>query len=306
MSSLSWKVDASPSFFAGLQNFQEKKSDLLRHIAGSERLADVRPASRLEVRPRPEMLASGVPAIDALTGGLPRGCLTEIWGAASSGKSSVLLAAIAAATRREETCVLIDASDSFDPSSGDKAGVDFGRLLWVRCGEQRTMSPAGSSRSPANFNKASEKQPQADGLVRSSVAQKQGSERRLEQVLKSTDLVLQSGGFGLVALDLAGIPEKFARRIPLASWFRFQRAVEHTKTALLVISESPCAQTCASLVVKLGTQFPGPGSQLSEKPAHAHVLEGLQVGAEVVRSRLERKPMQSLRVVFETQAVRAG
>src|SRR5207245_8159813 len=77
------------------------------------------------------------------------------------------------------------------------------------------------------------------------------NERRLEQVLKSTDLVLQSGGFGMVALDLAGIPEKFVRRIPLASWFRFQRAVEHTKTALLVISEFACAQTCAAVVMKL-------------------------------------------------------
>src|SRR5262249_59766391 len=80
------------------------------------------------------------------------------------------------------------------------------------------------------------------------------SEIRLEQVLKTTDLILQSGGFGLVALDLAGIPEKFVRRIPLASWFRFQRTVEHTKTSLLVISEIPCAQTCAAVVVKVWSQ----------------------------------------------------
>ena len=301
MSSLSWKVDAAPSFVAGLQNFQEKKTGLLRHIAGSERLVDVRPASRLEVRPRPEMLSSGVPAIDALTGGFPRGCLTEIWGAASSGKSSVLLAAIAAATRREETCVLIDASDSFDPVSAGKAGVDFGRLLWVRCGE----SPAVGARSATDRERMHE-QLKTQDLSRSYRNQKQRNERRLEQVLKSTDLVLQSGGFGLVALDLAGIPEKFVRRIPLASWFRFQRAVEHTKTVLLVISESPCAQTCASLVVKLERRLSAISSWAQEKPAHAQVLDGLRVEAEVVRSRLERKPMQSIRAAFETQAVRAG
>src|SRR5207302_8882620 len=74
---------------------------------------------------------------------------------------------------------------------------------------------------------------------------------KLEQVLKATDLILQSGGFSLVALDLTGIPEQFVRRIPLASWFRFQRAVEYTKTALLVVSEFPCAQTCATLVMKV-------------------------------------------------------
>jgi len=36
--------------------------------------------------------------------------------------------------------------------------------------------------------------------------------------------------FGLVVLDLAGVPLKTARRIPLTTWFRFQRAVENTAT----------------------------------------------------------------------------
>ena len=74
-------------------------------------------------------------------------------------------------------------------------------------------------------------------------------------MLKATDLILQSGGFGLIVLDLAGIAEKFVRRIPLASWFRFQRAVEHTRSALLVVSETPCAQTCATLAVKMGQKL---------------------------------------------------
>src|SRR5579863_7633955 len=69
------------------------------------------PASRLEIRPAPEMTSSGISALDALTGGLPRGCLTEICGPASSGRTTVLLAALAASTRRGEYCALIDASD---------------------------------------------------------------------------------------------------------------------------------------------------------------------------------------------------
>ena len=92
------------------------------------------PASRLEIRPAPEMASIGIPDIDALTGGLPRGCLTEICGPASSGRTTVLLAALAAATRRGEYCALLDASDSLDPHSAEAAGVDLDRLLWVRCG----------------------------------------------------------------------------------------------------------------------------------------------------------------------------
>jgi hypothetical protein len=137
-----------------------------------------------------------------------------------------------------------------------------------------------------------------------SVRTKKISERRLEQVLKATDLILQSGGFGLIVLDLAGIAEKFGRRISLASWFRFQRAVEHTKSALLIVSEAPCAQTCATLAVKMKPS--AISRRPSGKPAHAEILEYMRVQAEVVRSRLERKPMQSVSADFKSQAVRFG
>ncbi len=272
----------------------DKKAALLKHIAHSERLVTVGPASRLEVRPRPEMLSTGIAEVDAITGGIPRGCLTEICGAVSSGKTSVLVATIAAATRREETCVLIDAADSFDPASGQAVGVDFSKLLWVRCSQHELSHKARAGR-PVSPN------PSFMEARASSPALK------LEQVLKTTDLILQSGGFGLVALDLAGIPGQFVRRIPLVSWFRFQRAVEHKKTALLVVSEFPCAQTCATLVMKLSIHKPSALSHpSSENPAHAQVLEGMRIEAEVVRSRLERKPVQSVTAVFRTQAVRVG
>src|SRR5689334_13610311 len=80
-------------------------------------------------RPAPERVTSGIPGID-----LPRGALTEIFGPASSGRTSLLLSILAAATAREEVCVLVDAEDEFDPVSAEAAGVDLKRLLWVRCG----------------------------------------------------------------------------------------------------------------------------------------------------------------------------
>jgi len=83
-------------------------------------------------RPSPECVCSGVPGIDAATGGLPRGCLTEIFGPASSGRTSLLVSILAQATSREEVCALIDAEDAFDPASAAAAGVRLDRLLWVR------------------------------------------------------------------------------------------------------------------------------------------------------------------------------
>src|SRR5580698_8232226 len=134
-------VDVNPEARA-LPDHRERTGTLGRFFPStiknqqSKILASVTSASHLAVRPAPEMLSSGIAAINALTGGWPRGCLTEICGPASSGRTTILLAALAAATRRGEFCVLVDASDALDPRSAADAGVDLDRLLWVRCGEE--------------------------------------------------------------------------------------------------------------------------------------------------------------------------
>ncbi|MFN7999368.1 MAG: hypothetical protein U0Q18_37465, partial [Bryobacteraceae bacterium] len=88
-----------------------------------------------EFRQRPlETCPTGIPEIDGLAGGLPQGCLTEIYGPASSGRTGLMLSALAAATDREEACALVDTADAFDPQSAAAAGVKLERLLWVRCG----------------------------------------------------------------------------------------------------------------------------------------------------------------------------
>jgi hypothetical protein len=264
---------------------------VFERLAAMPKLAGVTPASRLEVRPTPLMVSSGVREIDALTGGLPRGCLTEICGPASSGRTSVLLATLAAATQRQEVCALVDISDAFNPHSAAAAGVNFERLLWVRCGgnKQKVRSP--------QRHRVIEKTEKNENPRRQI-------EKPVEQALQVTDLLLRSGGFGLVIIDLGNTPVKMARRIPLASWFRFQRAVEHTATVLFVISQIPCAQTCASLLLKVsGKRLSAVSSQLSAEtpPAHAQLLHGLQVQGELLRSRLERKPAGSVTASFATK-----
>jgi hypothetical protein len=268
---------------------------VFKRLSAMPKLAGVTPASRLEVRPTPQMVPSGVREIDSLTGGLPRGCLTEVCGPASSGRTSVLLAALAAATQRQEVCALVDVSDAFHPHSAAAAGVNFERLLWVRCG-MRLQKSSSPQRHPSALPRAG------------SDAEKKGKiEKPLEQALRVTDLLLQSGGFGLVIIDLGDTPFKMARRIPLTSWFRFQRAVEHTATVLFVISQASCAQTCASLLLKVsGKKLSAVSSQLSaETPAHAELLDGLQIQGEILRSRLDRKPAGSVTNAFATK-VRAG
>jgi len=90
---------------------------------------------RHEKRPR-EILTSGINELDQALGGFPRGAITEIHGAASCGRTSLMLATLAAATASEETCAVVDCSDSFDLLSAAEAGVNFDQLLWVRCSDQ--------------------------------------------------------------------------------------------------------------------------------------------------------------------------
>jgi recombination protein RecA len=87
----------------------------------------------------PAVVPTGISALDELTGGLPRGCLTEIYGPPCSGKSSILQSALAKGTQSPEICALVDAQDSFDPVGAQNAGVELSRLLWVRC---REIDPA--------------------------------------------------------------------------------------------------------------------------------------------------------------------
>ncbi|MGD0909018.1 MAG: hypothetical protein ABSA96_15660, partial [Candidatus Acidiferrales bacterium] len=80
-----------------------------------------------------ESVSTGISEVDALVGGLPRGGLTEICGPPCSGRTSLLFSALGARTTHAEACALIDGSDAFDPHSGEAAGIDLKRLLWVRC-----------------------------------------------------------------------------------------------------------------------------------------------------------------------------
>jgi hypothetical protein len=261
--------------------------------------------SALTVREKPllEVLSTGIREVDAAiaresgaeAAGLPRGALSEICGAASSGRTTVLLSLLAQVTSsqsRQEFCAVVDASDAFHPASAERAGVDLSRILWVRCG--------------------------------SSSENRRSAFHAVEKALKVTDLLLQSGGFGLIAVDLGDIAPQVARRVPLTSWFRFRRAVENTPTALVILEQEPYAKTCASLVLQLktaqarwsnlmGSEFYATSSQrCASAPTHTNLLRSLEVQVEVARARSAgirstaqhfRKPPASVPSVFETQVL---
>ena len=102
----------------------EIESDIAGRFGDAFKLHDKSPA---------ETLSTGVAEVDTLTGGLPRGAITEIFGPRSSGRTSLLYSALAYATTHEEICALVDTSDVFAPAAANVAGIDLERLLWIRC-----------------------------------------------------------------------------------------------------------------------------------------------------------------------------
>lgn len=196
-----------------------------------------------------ETVPAGIPEIDSLAGGLPRGSLTEICGPPSSGCTTLLLSALAARTSQSEVCALIDGRDAFDPYSAEVAGVKLKNLLWVRC-------------------------------------------RNVDQSLRATDLVLQGGGFGMVVLDLSDIPAETVRYVPLNAWFRFRRTVENTTTILLLLARESNAKTCASLVLRLGSNSIHWKATWEAGDSRSHpfasLLDSFQARVEVLRSCVEQ------------------
>lgn len=166
---------------------------------------------------------TGLAALDAmLGGGWRRGEVSEIVGARSMGRTSVLFATVAAATARGEVVGLVDAVDRFDPASAAAAGVDLDRVLWVR-GPALTVE---LSRPPV-------------------------IERAVHQAIRAVDLIVRAGGFSVVALDVADVPARHLRALPWTTWLRLSHTNEGRESVCLLVGESPMGKSPRGISVHL-------------------------------------------------------
>jgi hypothetical protein len=178
-------------------------------------------ALTLKIKQAPELFSTGIAEVDSvLGGGIPRGSITEVTGAGSTGKTSFALSSIAAITQSGAACAWVDVSDALSPESAAAANIVLKRLLWLRMSAERKQR----------------------------VTDKPWS--RLEQALKATDLLLQAGGFAAIVLDMSDVLPQHIMRIPLSTWYRFRLAAEQARTALVFLTQSPCASSCAALSLR--------------------------------------------------------
>jgi hypothetical protein len=150
----------------------------------------------------------------------------------------VAWAALAAASRRGESIALIDTFDRFDPPTAQACGIDLSRLLWVR---GQAVSKTATAIDPA-------------WLPGVSAVSGPGTfiERVIDRAIKALNLVVQSRVCTLVVIDLIDVPAAALRRLPAATWFRIERAIEGSETAVLILSATPIARSTGGRSITTG------------------------------------------------------
>lgn len=242
------------------------KSNLvdLEALLRAQKLDGTLVSSRL--LPAERLAATGIGSLDAqLDGGLVRGHLSEIVGCPSSGRTSVLCAMLASATQRGEVVALIDTFDTFDPASGQAAGIDLSRLLWIR-GHQR--APQFRSGRPVP--------------------------RGIGRAIKASGLVALAGRFGLVAIDLADASVTSIQRLPFTTWRRMSRAIEGSETVGIVVGPITMGRSALGRSIVLADR--DRGVRWLGKSPRSRVLQGLDIGARVEST---RHPSRRLRLVTD-------
>ncbi|MBZ0299156.1 MAG: DNA recombination/repair protein RecA [Anaerolineae bacterium] len=113
---------------------QITKPDLHPILAALQRQGDIRPLADLPASSRTPAIPTGFPALDHVLacGGIPRGRLTILTGAPTSGTTSLAYRLVAQAQHRGQIAVYLDLPYSFDPLSAQRCGVKIGSLLLVR------------------------------------------------------------------------------------------------------------------------------------------------------------------------------
>jgi recombination protein RecA len=231
-----------------------------------------------------EVATTGIATVDELLhGGLPVGVISELTGAASSGRTSLALQFVAQRTAEGRACAWVDVSDAFDPESAAANGVRLKQLLWMLCGASHPIghkSPAGGP-GRERGSEGARSHPSRDQTARKCGATTRWvvspNWARLDQGLRATDLLLQAGGFAAIVLDLGDTAPEQASRIPLATWFRYRQAAERTQCSLVVVGARGYAKSAAAVVLECSAR--------NAEPAGGTVLRGFEFAVRRERER---------------------
>jgi recombination protein RecA len=118
----------------------------------------------------------------------------------------------------------------------------------------------------------------------------------VEQALRSTDLLIQTGGFSAIVLDFGEVMSEVVARIELSTWHRYRVAAEQTQASILLLSHYACAKSSSELQLRL--------SPLVDTGEERTVFTGLGAHVEVLRQRFTQAPSNVVPMRKPPQSVR--
>jgi hypothetical protein len=108
------------------------------------------------------------------------------------------------------------------------------------------------------------------------------------RALKALNLVLQAGGFGLVAFDVADVSPSGLRQFPLTTWMRLSRVIEGSATVALLLAADHVARSAGGVTIALDAPSGAAAGDWRGGAPRARYLRGLAVHPRIVSARTIR------------------
>ena len=105
------------------------------------------------------------------------------------------------------------------------------------------------------------------------------------RALKALTLVLQAGGFGVVAFDLADVPAMAIRQFPYTTWMRIARVIEGSQAVLVLLGADRIARSPGGVTIALDNPAAGGYARWHGSSHRSRFLQRLDVTPRVVTAR---------------------
>jgi hypothetical protein len=105
------------------------------------------------------------------------------------------------------------------------------------------------------------------------------------RALKAMNLVLQAGGFGIAAFDLADVHAMAVRQFPYTTWMRIARVIEGSQTVALIVGADRIARSPGGVTIALDAPVTGARGRWSGTADRARLLRGVDIQPRIVGAR---------------------
>jgi recombination protein RecA len=106
------------------------------------------------------------------------------------------------------------------------------------------------------------------------------------RAMKAMNLVLQAGGFGIVALDISDARRTETRQFPFTTWLRLARVIEGSETVAVIVAAERLGRSPGGVTIALDVAEAGMRGRWTGTADRARLLRGIDLQPRVVAARM--------------------